>query len=119
MGLVINKLIPLLTEEAYLLKGIHKEVEEIKCDLDYILAFLNDADTRAETERRTTGSHGVKLWVQKLRKAAFELEFVIDEHTHLMALQQRRHKHRFIGFLHRNACLIIKLKPRHDIASKI
>ncbi|XP_024018887.1 disease resistance protein RPM1 [Morus notabilis] len=119
VGLVIDKLIPLLTEEAYLLRGVHQEVEEIKCDLDYILAFLNDADTRAESDQRTNNSHGVKIWVQKLRKAAFELEDVIDEYTHLMAQQQRPHKHRFIGFLRRNAFLLVKLKSRHDIALKI
>ena len=119
VGLVIDKLIPLLSEEAYLLRGIHKEVEEIKCDLDYILAFLNDADARAQTDQSTNSSNAVKVWVEKLRTAAFEVEDVIDEYTHLMAQIQHPHKHRFIGFLRRSACLVIKLKPRHDIASKI
>ena len=50
VGLVIDKLIPLLTEEAYLLRGVHKQVEEIRCDLEYILAFLKDADARAQTD---------------------------------------------------------------------
>ncbi|XP_024018742.1 disease resistance protein RPM1 [Morus notabilis] len=121
VGLVIDKLIPLLTEEAYLLRGVENDVEEIKCDLDFLSAFLNDADTRAEREidQRTSNSIGVKIWVQKLRKEAFELEDVIDEYTHLMAQQRHPHKHRFIGFLRSSVCLIIKLKPRHNIASKI
>ncbi|PON38696.1 NB-ARC domain containing protein [Parasponia andersonii] len=119
VSLVRDKLIPLLTEEANLLRGVQKEVEEIRCDLDYNLAFLKGAYARALADQGTNGSHGVKVWVEKLRRAAFEVEDVIDEYMHLMAQQQHPHKHRFIGFLHRSACLIIKLKSRHDIASKI
>ncbi|POO02844.1 NB-ARC domain, LRR domain containing protein [Trema orientale] len=119
VGLVKDKLIPLLTEEAYLLRGVHKEVEKIQCDLDYILNFLKDADARAEINTSTNSNQGIKLWVKELRKAAFEVEDVIDEYVHLMAQQQRPHGHRFIGFLRRTACLVVKLKSRHDIASKI
>ncbi|KAM6552510.1 hypothetical protein CsatB_013272 [Cannabis sativa] len=119
VGLVIDNLIPLLAEEAYLLSGVHNDVEEIKCDLDYIMAFLKDADVKAQTHQSMDNSNGVKVWVGKLRRAAFEVEDVIDEYTQLVAQQQGRHKHKFIGFLRRNACLVIKLKERHDIASKI
>ncbi|KAF4354900.1 hypothetical protein F8388_013849 [Cannabis sativa] len=119
VGLVIDNLIPLLAEEAYLLSGVHNDVEEIKCDLDYIMAFLKDADVRAQTHQSMDNSNGVEVWVGKLRRAAFEVEDVIDEYTQLVAQQQGRHKHKFIGFLRRNACLVIKLKERHDIASKI
>ena len=119
VGLVRDKFIPLLTEEAYLLRGIHKEVEVIKCDLDFLQAFLKDADARAQTNQRINNSHGDKAWVEKLRREAFEVEDVIDEYTRLMTQIQRPHKHRFISFLRRSACLVVKLKPRHDIASKI
>ncbi|KAF4391353.1 hypothetical protein G4B88_016663 [Cannabis sativa] len=119
VGLVIDNLIPLLAEEAYLLSGVHNDVEEIRCDLDYIMAFLKDADVKAQTHQSMDNSNGVKVWVGKLRRAAFEVEDVIDEYTQLVAQQQGRHKHKFIGFLRRNACLVIKLKERHDIASKI
>ncbi|GMN71383.1 hypothetical protein TIFTF001_054607, partial [Ficus carica] len=119
VGLVIDKLIPLLTEEAYLLRGIHHEVDDIKCDLEFLLAFLKDADIEAERDQGTMSSNVVKVWVEKLRQEAFEVEDTIDEYTHLMTQQRRSHKYRFISFLRRSACLIIKLKPRHDIASKI
>ncbi|XP_062081318.1 disease resistance protein RPM1-like [Humulus lupulus] len=122
VGLVIDKLIPLLTEEAYLLRGIHKEVERIKCDLDFLLAFLKNADARIEQTNQiiTNNCHGVKVWVEKLRKASFEVEDVIDEYTHLM-VKQRCHPHikRFVAFVRRSTCLVIKLKSRHDTASKI
>ncbi|GMN71155.1 hypothetical protein TIFTF001_052628, partial [Ficus carica] len=119
VGLVIDKLIPLLTEEAYLLRGIHHEVDDIKCDLEFLLAFLKDADIEAERDLGTMSSNVVKVWVEKLRQEAFEVEDAIDDYTHLMTQQRRSHKYRFISFLRRSACLIIKLKPRHDIASKI
>lgn len=119
MGLVVDKLIPLLTEEARLLRGVHTEVEDIKCDLEFLLAFLKDADIQAERDQGTMSSNVVKVWVEKLRQEAFEVEDAIDEYTHLMVQQRRPHKHRFISFLRRNACLIIKLKSRQDMVSKI
>ncbi|PON38691.1 NB-ARC domain, LRR domain containing protein [Parasponia andersonii] len=119
VGLVKDKLMPLLTEEAYLLKGIHQEVEKIQCDLNYILDFLRDADARVQTNETTNGVQVLKLWVKELRKAAFKVEDVIDEYVQLMVQQQCSHRHRFIGFLYRSACLVIKLKTRHNIASKI
>ncbi|XP_062076632.1 disease resistance protein RPM1-like isoform X2 [Humulus lupulus] len=120
VGLVIDKLIPLLTEEAYLLRGIHKDVERIKCDLDFLLAFLKDADAKAYTNPNNNISHGVKVWVEKLRKAAFEVEDVIDEYTHLFKQQQSHsYSQRFIAFFRTSACLVIKLTPHHNMASKI
>ncbi|XP_062078201.1 disease resistance protein RPM1-like [Humulus lupulus] len=121
VGLVVDKLIPLLSEEAYLLRGIHNDVEGIKCDLDFLLAFLKDTDARVDTDQSNKSSHSIKVWVEKLRKIAFEVEDVIDEYTHLMVKQQLNHPHiqRFIGFFRKSACLVIKLKSRHDIASKV
>uniref|UniRef100_A0A803Q8Q5 Uncharacterized protein n=1 Tax=Cannabis sativa TaxID=3483 RepID=A0A803Q8Q5_CANSA len=122
VGLAVDKLIPLLTNEAYLLRGIHKDVEGIKCDLDFLLAFLKDADARVDTNQiNNNTNHGIKVWVEKLRRAAFEVEDVIDDYTHLMVKQQGNHPHiqRFISIVRKNACLVIKLKHQHDIASKI
>ena len=44
---------------------------------------------------------------------------VIDDYTHIIAQHQHPHRHRFVGFLCRSACLVIKLKLCHDIASKM
>ncbi|PON60228.1 NB-ARC domain, LRR domain containing protein [Trema orientale] len=123
VGLVVDKLIPLLTEEAKLLKGVHKEVDVIRHELQSILAFLKDADRRAETEGDTI-SDGVRLWVKDLREVAFQIEDVTDEYTLHIAQwrqqkQQRSLRLRFIRLLHKGACFVAKLKPRHDIASKI
>ncbi|PON60226.1 NB-ARC domain, LRR domain containing protein [Trema orientale] len=123
VGLVIDKLIPLLKEEANLLRGVHKEVDVIRRELQSILAFLKDADRRAETEGDTI-SDGVKLWVEELREVAFQIENVTDEYTlHIAQRRQQGHQRwlrlRFIHLLHKGACFVAKLKPRHDIASKI
>ncbi|PON32985.1 hypothetical protein PanWU01x14_356660 [Parasponia andersonii] len=59
VGLVIDKLIPLL-------KGVDKEVDAIKSELQSILAFLRDAGRRADTEGDSM---------------AFNIEHVTDEYT--------------------------------------
>ena len=50
VSLVIEHLVPLLIQEAQLLKGIHEEVAGIKCEMEMIQSFLKDADTRAEKD---------------------------------------------------------------------
>lgn len=123
VGSVIDKLIPLLTEEANLLRSVHKEVAGIKRELQSILAFLKDADRRAEDEEDNI-NYGVKVWVEELREVAFQIENVIDEYTHHVAQKRQQHKQRshrrkLIGLLQKIACFIMRLKPRHDIASTI
>ncbi|KAF4391348.1 hypothetical protein G4B88_016658 [Cannabis sativa] len=78
VGFVINNLIPLLAEEAYLLSGVHNDIEQIKCDLDYNMATLKDADERAQIHQRIDNNHGVKMWVEKLRRASFERKIYIS-----------------------------------------
>ncbi|GMN59915.1 hypothetical protein TIFTF001_029008 [Ficus carica] len=123
VGSVIDKLIPLLTEEANLLRSVHKEVAKFKRELQSILAFLKDADRRAEDEEDNI-NYGVKVWVEELREVAFQIENVIDEYTHHVAQkrqqhEQRSHRRKLIGLLQKIACFIIRLKPRHDTASTI
>ena len=50
VNIVIDKLLPLLDEEARLLGGVHTQVEDIKTELLYIQAFLKDADAKGEKE---------------------------------------------------------------------
>ena len=57
---VINRLLSLLADEAWLLRSVHTEVKGIKTELLYIQSFLKDADAKAE--KRDT-SQGVKTWV--------------------------------------------------------
>ncbi|CAK7323858.1 unnamed protein product [Dovyalis caffra] len=114
ISLVINKLVPLLTQEVDLLKGVHKEVEEIKDDLEAIRAFLKDADSKAEKEGV---SNSVQVWVKQAREVAYQIEDVVDEY--ILHMARHRDRRGFEGFLHRMSSLVTKWKPRHEIASKI
>ncbi|CAK7323856.1 unnamed protein product [Dovyalis caffra] len=114
VSLVIDKLVPLLTQEVDLLKGVHKEVEEIKDDLEAIRAFLKDADSRAEKEGV---SNSVQIWVKQAREVAYQIEDVVD--VYILHMAQHRDRRGFVGFLHRMSSLVTKWKPRHEIASKI
>jgi disease resistance protein RPM1 len=64
VSLVVNKLLPLLEEEAKLLRGIHKEFADIKDEQERIQEFLKDADTRAESAEGNITSEGVKTRVK-------------------------------------------------------
>ncbi|CBI37304.3 unnamed protein product, partial [Vitis vinifera] len=92
VNLVIDKLLPLLDQEARLLGGVHTQVEDIKTELLYIQAFLMDADAKAE---KADVSQGLKTWIQDLRETAYSIEDVIDEY--LLHLGNPNRRHGFIG----------------------
>ena len=77
VGLVMENLVPLLVQEARLMKGIHDKVACTKDELEMIQSFLKDADTRAEKEEV---NNVLKTWVKQVREEAFQIEDVIDEY---------------------------------------
>ncbi|KAK4575583.1 hypothetical protein RGQ29_026516 [Quercus rubra] len=113
---LINRLVPLLTQEAKLLRGIHGEVADIKDELESIQSFLKDADARAAAEEDT--SEGVKTWVKQVREVAFRIDVAIDRYL-LDVAQHDPHRRGFTGFVHKTAHLLKTLKPRHKMASEI
>ena len=80
VGLAVDQLMPLLTQEASLLRGIHSQVVDIKDELQSIQCFLKDADKKAEADSDHTRSDGVKACVAQLREVAFQIEDVVDEY---------------------------------------
>ena len=48
ISLVIQNLIPLLVQEAKLLKGVHEEVTSLRREMEMIQSFLRDVDIKAE-----------------------------------------------------------------------
>ncbi|GLT52863.1 hypothetical protein SLA2020_261770 [Shorea laevis] len=108
--LVINELVQLIVHESKLLRGIHREVVDIKDELESIQCFLKDADKRDLQD-------GVKTWVKQVREVAYHIEDVIDEYV--FHVSQHRHQQSFLAFLHKIGHLLRKLKPHHDIATKI
>ncbi|KAL6339333.1 hypothetical protein AAG906_028060 [Vitis piasezkii] len=114
VNIAIDKLLPLLNQEARLLGAVQTQVEDIKSELLYIQAFLMDADAKGE---KADVSQGLKTWIQDLRETAYSIEDLIDEY--LLHLGNPSRRHRFIGFRCKVGRLIKKLKRRHEIASKI
>ena len=76
-SLVIQNLVPLLAQEAKLLKGIHEEVKNIIREMDMIQSFLKDADISAEKDHM---DNVAKTWVKQVREEAYHIEDVIDEY---------------------------------------
>ncbi|CAI8612427.1 unnamed protein product [Vicia faba] len=107
VSLVIDQLVPLIREEAKLLRGIDKEFADIKDELESIQAFLKDADKRAST------AEGVKTWVKQVREAAFGIEDIIDDY--LIHVGQQPPHPGCLFLLHKLKIII----PRRQIASEI
>ncbi|XWS10609.1 hypothetical protein CRYUN_Cryun38cG0011100 [Craigia yunnanensis] len=114
VNLVLERLIALLKEEAKLLRGVHREVEDIKLELEFISSFLRDADLRAVREE---SNNSVKTWVKHIREAAYSIEDIIDEY--MVYVAKHRHQHGFKAFLTKIACLINNVKKQREMVSKI
>ncbi len=112
--LVINKLFQLLVQEASLLSSVHREIVGIRDELESIKCFLKDAEARTE---KGDVHDGLKTWVKQVREAAYHIEDVIDEYV--LHIAQQRHEEGFAAFLHKIGSLLKKLKPNHEIATKI
>ncbi|KAK4575570.1 hypothetical protein RGQ29_026504 [Quercus rubra] len=113
---IIDKLKPLVNEEAKLLRGVHGEVADIKYELESIQSFLKDANARAAAEEDM--SEGVKTWVKQLTEVAFRIDVAIDQYL-LQVAQHGPHRHGFTGFVHKTTHSLKTLIPRHKIASEI
>ena len=111
---VIDRLVQLLITEAKLLKGVNRDVESLKDELESIKSFLKDAEARSEIERN---NDGVKTWVKKVSDEANSIEDVIDEYLRHVTPSRRRSG--FLNFLKKIGCLIKRLKVRHIIGSEV
>ncbi|XP_017984777.1 PREDICTED: disease resistance protein RPM1 [Theobroma cacao] len=114
VSLVLERLIPLLNQEVKLLRGVHREVEDIKVELEFISSFLRDADAKAAKE---DDNNGLRTWVKHTREAAFRIEDAIDEY--ILHVGKRHHQHRFKAFLRKIDCRVKSMRKRHEIASEI
>ncbi|EXB53730.1 Disease resistance protein RPM1 [Morus notabilis] len=111
---IIEKLLQLLTEEAKSLKGVGREVESLKDELEIIQPFLRDAEAKSE---KGEVNDAAKVWLKQIRKQADRIEDVVDEY--LYHVEQHRHQRGFIGSLRKAGHYIKALKPVYDIASEI
>ncbi|KAF8402084.1 hypothetical protein HHK36_013036 [Tetracentron sinense] len=111
VSFLLDRLLVLPQEEVKLLRGVRREVEYIRDELQSIRGFLRDADAREESEEL------VKVWVGQVRDVAYEIEDVLDDFT--LRLAQQNQRHGFVGSLYRTAHFLKHLNLRHGIANKI
>lgn len=110
MTFLLEKIVPLVEQEATLLKGVRGEVRSVRDELESMRAFLRVADARSDRD------DDLKAWVKQVRDVAFETEDVLDEF--LLRLAQHR-GHGFFAFLRKTARNIKTLPWRHQIATDI
>ncbi|KAK2387085.1 disease resistance protein RPM1 [Trifolium repens] len=116
VSFAIDKLLPLLSVEVNLLKGVHKEFADIKYELESIQAFLKDADKRVAAQAPNI-SEMEKIWVKHVREVAFRIEDVVDEY---MLSLEHQPDNPGCAALHQTITRLYKtLKQRHQIASEI
>ncbi|XP_075653998.1 putative disease resistance protein RGA3 [Castanea sativa] len=70
---VLGKLIPVATEQISLVWGFEEQLKELQDSLTTIRAVLTDAERRQVKEER------VKLWMRRLKDAAYDVDDVLDE----------------------------------------
>ncbi|XP_030959678.1 putative disease resistance protein RGA3 [Quercus lobata] len=115
-------------KEIRLVVGVKKEVEKLKNKLQTVKAVLNDA------EKRQVKEEAVKLWLEKLKDACYEMDDVVDEwNTAVIKLNIQKEeenaaditpvlKKKVCSFIPSPSCCFLqadKLDMRRDIAHKI
>ncbi|GMN64480.1 hypothetical protein TIFTF001_033552 [Ficus carica] len=81
IGIVKDKLVPLVSEEVQLLANVGTEVKEISEHLEELHSLLEDADKKAEDEGDNFRG-GIKTWVKDLREVAFHIEDLVTEYVY-------------------------------------
>uniref|UniRef100_A0A2N9GFL1 Rx N-terminal domain-containing protein n=1 Tax=Fagus sylvatica TaxID=28930 RepID=A0A2N9GFL1_FAGSY len=121
-------------QEIRLVIGVDEEVQKLKDSLRTVKAVLNDAEKRQVTEE------AVKLWLEKLKDACYEMDDVVDEWNTAMIKSEIQDeeenaenapvvKKKVCSFIPSPSCCfrqvdklvvqVYKLVLRHDIAHKI
>ncbi|KAK4583746.1 hypothetical protein RGQ29_021747 [Quercus rubra] len=73
ISVMLDKLIPVATEQISLVWGFEELLKELRDSLTTIRAVLTDA------ERRQVGEERVKLWLLRLKDVAYDVDDVLDE----------------------------------------
>ncbi|OMO61331.1 putative Disease resistance protein RPM1 [Corchorus capsularis] len=115
VSIVMDKLIPLFNEKLEQLRALHREVEDIKVEFEFIASFLKEADARVYRADSNNNS-GLKTWVKHVREAAFQIEDVVDEY--MLHLVEHRDQHGCRAFLRRIARPLKNLRKRHEMVSR-
>ncbi|XXG48875.1 hypothetical protein AAC387_Pa02g3203 [Persea americana] len=111
---LLQTLACLMRQEASLLQGLRRNINEIQHELQSMRSFLKDADRR----KRSDDEDGVRTWVDQVREATNQVEDIIDRYMWQIVKQHTRE-----GLI-RRALYIPLLLPKlyyykHQIASEL
>ncbi|KAJ0988245.1 hypothetical protein J5N97_006601 [Dioscorea zingiberensis] len=115
VSFLISKMDYVLTKEARLLRGVRREVQDIRDELESMRAFLREADAREQRDL------GLKSWIKQVREVAFDVEDILDEFEVRIAEPRKRGIASFFKNLitrHRIANQILDIKSRVRIISE-
>ncbi|KAK9138766.1 hypothetical protein Sjap_009360 [Stephania japonica] len=104
---VVDKLAKLLMQEASLLSGVHRDVEQVQEELRQIQSFLQDADNEQ------AANENAKNWILDVTDIAYDAENVID--TFILKEEKKRRR----TFAKRYACIFTDLIFRRKIQNEI
>ncbi|KEH33990.1 NB-ARC domain disease resistance protein [Medicago truncatula] len=79
LPLARDHLLPFLKEAFNMIRGVPKEIAELKDELERIEVFINDADRRADDVE----DKKIKDMIKQLIEASFHIEDVIDDYIFL------------------------------------
>ncbi|XP_031251496.1 putative disease resistance protein RGA4 [Pistacia vera] len=114
-----------IKQEVKLIVGVDKEVKKLRSNLEAIEAVLIDAEERQVKEKT------VRLWLDRLKHASYDIEDVLDEWNYAMLKQQIEEVEyadvpkKKVRFFFPSSCFSFKQVSlpqvilRHDIAMKI
>ncbi|XP_058114454.1 probable disease resistance protein At1g58602 [Magnolia sinica] len=108
--LLLGKLAEPLIREAIFLHGVHDQVELLTFEFERMVAFMEDADSKQEGDRR------VKRWVRHVRDVAYDAEDVIDTFIFKIATSKPRG---FLARIRMYAFTPTELIARHEVGSEI
>ncbi|AES70528.2 putative P-loop containing nucleoside triphosphate hydrolase, leucine-rich repeat domain, L [Medicago truncatula] len=83
LPLARDHLLPILKEAFNMIKGVPKEIAELKDELERIEKFINNADRMADAEEDVETSQKIKAMIKQLIEASFHIEDVIDDYIFL------------------------------------
>ncbi|KAK9081283.1 hypothetical protein Syun_030646 [Stephania yunnanensis] len=106
---IVKRLISLGIDEIGLLRGVKEEVEKLQTIFTHIQLVLQDAD------KRQVGDERVKLWLQKLKEAAYDAEDILAEFAFDGLRRQVLAKTKVLNFFSCFASLPLKFKTAHSI----
>ncbi|KAK9169945.1 hypothetical protein Syun_002085 [Stephania yunnanensis] len=106
---IVKRLVSLGIDEIGLLRGVKEEVEKLQTIFTHIQLVLQDAD------KRQVGDERVKLWLQKLKEAAYDAEDILAEFAFDGLRCQVLAKTKVVNFFSCFASLPLKFKTAHSI----